>query len=252
MNSAKLPNAQNKFEEFKLAMNIYHSNIFYNKFFIISSTTIVVMQIMSVVNLLKNICIDDYFINYTCIAITLFFAYIMTDFINGLAHMYMDNNTNYTSIFGPFIATFHLHHRHIKYTMRNPFLVYFIESGSKFWLILYLAGCLFLQYKIHIPLFTNIFLVAIGILSSFAEVSHYWCHNSNKKNVIINKLQKMKVLLSKKHHLVHHREDNINYAFLNGITDPILNIIAQKLYKGYKKNSDLHTLDYDGHQTQKR
>lgn len=233
-------------------MSIYHNNIFYNKFFIVSSTAVVGMQIISAFNLWKSFYPNGYFIDYLFIAVTLFSAYIITDFINGLVHMYMDNNTNYTSIFGPFIAAFHLHHRNKKYKTRHPFLVYFIESGPKFWLILYLGATLFLQYELNLPLVINIFLVSIGILSSFSEVSHYWCHNTNKKNFIIHKLQKMRLLLKKEHHFLHHRYDNINYAFLNGLTDPLLNIIAQKLYKGYKKNADLHALNYDDSQTKNR
>ena len=54
------------------------------------------------------------------------------------------------------------------------------------------------------------------------------------------------------HHKHHHLSDNINYAFLNGITDPILNKIALYLYNGYKNNADLHVLAYRGLQTSNR
>ena len=39
----------------------------------------------------------------------------------------------------------------------------------------------------------------------------------------------------------HHKEDNKNYAFLNGISDRLINWIAKRLYVGYKKTTDLYT-----------
>lgn len=33
-------------------------------------------------------------------------------------------------------------------------------------------------------------------------------------------------------------------AFLNGLTDPLINLIARKIYKGYKNTTDLHFAKY--------
>ena len=44
----------NKSNEFQLAMDTYHNNILYNKFFIILSIAIVGMQIISVLNVMIN------------------------------------------------------------------------------------------------------------------------------------------------------------------------------------------------------
>jgi hypothetical protein len=41
-------------------------------------------------------------------------------------------------------------------------------------------------------------------------------------------------------YLILDRLDNTNYAFLNGITDPLVNLIAQKISNGYKNSTDLH------------
>ena len=76
----------------------------------------------------------------------------------------------------------------------------------------------------------NLGLVSFGILSSVAELSHYWC-DSAKTNAFISFLQKYRILLSLKHHRHHHIQDNRNYAFLNGASDPLLNIIAHTLIK---------------------
>lgn len=239
-----------KSQEFKVAMDIYHDNIYYNKLGLFISTTIMLMQLISIYNLYESL-ITSYTITLY-IFITLLFAYIFTDFINGLIHMHMDNNTNYKSIVGPLIAAFHMHHKNQKYKIRNPILIYFFESGSKIWLVFYLGILIFLQLNISNFLYINLFLTAVGILSSFAELSHYWCHNADKHHPIISKLQKVRILLPPKHHKKHHIHDNMNYAFLNGMTDPILNIIARFLYKGYKSNSDLHAALYEGKQTDNR
>jgi len=42
----------------------------------------------------------------------------------------------------------------------------------------------------------------------------------------------------------HHRLDNVNYAFLNGMTDPLINWIAAVYYHGYQKTTDQHTALY--------
>ena len=240
---------KSKAEEFTIAMDIYHNNILYNKFGIVVASVIIGMQFISVCNLLTHLHINHTVIDVIGGTIVLALAYVLTDFINGFIHMYMDNNTGYNSIIGPFIAAFHMHHKQQRYKTRNPVVVYFIESGSKFWLVGYLGILICIQHTIYTFVHLNLFLVAIGIFSSFAEVSHYWCHNSDKNNLIVSKLQKLRILLPKKHHRDHHIKDNVNYAFLNGITDPLLNILAKYLYGGYKNNADLHALAYNGQQT---
>lgn len=165
-------------------------------------------------------------------------AWVVTDFVNGLVHLYMDENDDYDSIAGPLVANFHLHHRTPLYTPRSLPIVYFMESGSKVWLVPCLAALVCLAelgwlnpWLLHLLVFT-------GVLSSVAEVSHYLCHTSNSK--VARFLGNCGVLLSKRHHAVHHLNDNVSYAFLNGLTDPLLNPIAKKFSRGYKQHTDLH------------
>ena len=181
--------------------------------------------------------------------IGLFIAYFLTDFINGLVHMYMDNNDNYNSIWGPFIASFHLHHKTQMYKNANIFIIYFNESGAKFWLVPYLLIVL-LFWALEINSFVLLIFIYIGILSSVAEVSHFLCHNSNSN--FIKKLQKYRILLPLSHHKNHHKYDNQSYAFLNGTSDFIIDKIAKKLYRGYKNGSDEHFEKYDGSGTENR
>ena len=174
--------------------------------------------------------------------LALVMAYLLTDFINGLVHMYMDNNDRYESIDGPLIANFHLHHKTPMYKKRNLLIVYFMESGSKVWLVGYLLLVMALQATITINGVVIYTVVYIGILSSVAEVSHYLCHTSTSQ--IASFLARIGLLLSKKHHAKHHLRDNNGYAFLNGFTDPLLDRIATACCKGYKQGSDLHYARY--------
>lgn len=240
-----------KIKEFKKAIDIYHKNIFYNKFGIVVSIAVILLQVVTVYNLymLFDSAID---LSFNGLLLSFFLAYVITDFLNGLIHMYMDNNTYYDSFFGPFIAAFHLHHKQPLYKKQNPIKIYFFESGAKLWLPFYLLLVIYMQNYVDLPFGIIFFLVNIGILSSVAEVSHYWCHNANNSNVVISFLQKYRILLSKNHHKHHHVSDNINYAFLNGMTDSLINIIAFYLYKGYKNYADLHVLAYKGLQTNNR
>jgi sterol desaturase/sphingolipid hydroxylase (fatty acid hydroxylase superfamily) len=175
--------------------------------------------------------------------LALFAAYLLTDFINGLVHMYMDNNDRYESIDGPLIANFHLHHRTPQYRQNNLIVVYFTESGSKVWLVGYLLLVLCIQGVFAIHPVVSYTLVYIGILSSVAEVSHYLCHSST--SALARFLAGCGLLLSKRHHARHHLQDNCSYAFLNGFSDPLLNRMAAVLCTGYKQRSDLHYAGYD-------
>ncbi len=174
--------------------------------------------------------------------LALVLAWLLADFVNGLVHMYMDNNDHYESIVGPLIANFHLHHQTPLYRKRYLPAVYFIETGAKVWLVPCLAIIALLTQVegIH-PLLLHT-LVYFGVLSSVAEVSHYLCHTSNAPLAVW--LGNCGILLGKRHHAAHHLQDNVSYAFLNGLTDPLLNRIAARFSRGYKQHTDLHYADW--------
>ncbi len=232
-----------KQKEFNDAMKKYHQDKLYQYTYIFVSVVnitleIVLLYIFTTLN-----------ISWVLLIFTFFIAYFLADFINGLVHLYMDNNDSYSSFFGVFIASFHLHHKTPEYKNNNLFLIYFNESGAKFWLAPYLLMVLFL-YTLEINSVLLAVLILFGILSSFAEVSHYLCHNSKSKTVLF--LQKIGLLLSMKHHKRHHNEDNNGYAFLNGMSDFLIDKIAEIFYEGYKNNSDKHYEMYKGRDTSNR
>lgn len=225
---------------YSLAMTKYNQQPIYHGIELTVSSLVMLLQVISLFNLFATYHATNplYLLLYFCI------AYLVTDFVNGLVHMYMDNNTHYKSIVGPFVASFHLHHANPRYVDKHIIKIYFFESGTKFWLLLYLIVLCISQTKAHLPFGLNFVLVSVGILSSVAEVSHYLSHNATNNNKIIRCLQKYYFLLSIEHHAPHHIKDNINYAFLNGLTDPCINWISKRLYTGYKNDADLHTKAY--------
>ncbi|MBN2332160.1 MAG: hypothetical protein JXO49_00545 [Deltaproteobacteria bacterium] len=177
-------------------------------------------------------------------------AYVLADFINGLVHMYMDNNSDYESLAGPLVASFHLHHKTPRYKQKPAVVVYYHESGSKIWLAFFLSLAVAGVWQGVISGVAAYGALYFSILSSIAEVSHYFCHSPQPK--IVRFLGKARILLPIRHHMRHHFEDNINYAFLNGMTDPFLNVISKAMCRGYKNTTDLHYAMYTGVGTSNR
>ena len=169
-------------------------------------------------------------------------AYLLADFVNGLVHMAMDNTDSYRSVVGPLIAAFHLHHKTPRYLDSSPAAVYVLESGSKLWLVGYLVALVVAQGELAPA--ASLTLALVGVLSSVAEVSHYLCHNGG--GPLVRGLQRCRLLLPPAHHAAHHTRDNTHYAFLNGLTDPLLNAIARRTCRGYVGRTDLHVRSYQG------
>jgi Lipid desaturase domain len=165
-------------------------------------------------------------------------AFMLADFVNGLVHLIMDHSQHYASAVGPLIASFHLHHDVPRYRDKLLWRVYVEESGSKVWLLLVALLLLVLIWFDLLPVFMQFVGVYFVVFSSVAEVSHYLCHNHDSP--VVRSLQRLLLILPRVHHFKHHRLDNINYAFLNGMTDPLLNWIAKTYYQGYICSTDQH------------
>jgi hypothetical protein len=233
-----------KQKQFNDAMALYTSRTVYKRFGYLVALLNVTLQIVLVFQIVPlSIGIFSQLLAVIC-------SCFITDFVNGLVHMYMDNNDSYHTVAGPLIANFHLHHKIPKYKVSPLPVVYFMETGSKVWLVGYLALVMVMLNVFQINPIAAYILVYVGILSSLAEVSHYLCHTSNSP--ITSSLMHCGLLLSKRHHGRHHLEDNVNYAFLNGWSDVILNPIAKYLYAGYKNTTDVHYVRYDGENTESR
>lgn len=227
---------ESKQNQFNTAMELYDSQKIYTQTGTVVATLNISLQAVLLV-LIWNIPLG-----YTAQVLAFILAYLLTDFLNGLVHMIMDHNENYDSFYGPLVAHFHLHHKTPKYKKKPLPLVYFHETGAKIWLVFFLLIVLTLMSNVKLHSFTLHVLVYIGVLSSLAEVSHYLCHTSNSKTAHV--LARAGILLSRERHTPHHEQDNTNYAFLNALTDPLLNLIARKCFPGYKNTTDRHFAKY--------
>jgi len=231
-------NLEVKQKQFNAAMALYEGRKGYRLFGIFVSIANIALQIYA---LFKVFALS---IGLRWQIASIIAAYVLTDFVNGLVHLYMDHNDRYESWAGPLIANFHLHHKKPRYEDNNVFVVYFNETGSKVWMVFYLAVVTVLFHLSGINPVLLYTLTYIGILSSVAEVSHYLAHNSMSLAVLF--LARIKLLLSKRQHALHHLQDNMSYTFLNGLTDPLVNWIARRYFIGYKNNTDLHYATYTG------
>lgn len=222
--------------EFSVALNQYNRIPLYQRIEACIAVIIVLLQAVTLYNLWQYYSYES----GLSLLFTFVITYYMADFVNGFVHMIMDNNTRYNSLIGPYIAAFHMHHLTLKYTDKHPIRIYFSESGHKFWLAAYLIVLAIAQYFWQIQANLNLGLVIFGILSSLAELSHYWCHKSARSHAFVRLLQNAGFLLRLKHHRLHHVQDNTHYGFLNGCSNPLLNRIAKHFYQGYKTRSDKH------------
>jgi hypothetical protein len=233
-----------KQSQFNAAMELYRSRKIYTAFGQLIATLNVSLQAALVY------FIWDVQLGFVSRVLAFILAFVLTDFLNGIIHMIMDHKEDYDSFYGPLVANFHLHHQTPKYTRRSLPVIYFNETGAKIWLVPYLVLVLFLVMQGSFTPFVLHTLVYIGILSSVAEVSHYLCHTSDSR--VARYLSRMGILLSRKHHAYHHAADNMNYAFLNGMSDPLINIIAKTFFAGYKNTTDAHFGQYLGQEGNSR
>lgn len=238
------PDLELKQQQFNNAMDLYTGRPIYK---IIGKTVSVMNVSMQAYLLVRVLAVP---IAPLALITAFLLAMAIADFLNGLVHMYMDNNDDYQSFAGPLVAAFHLHHMKPMYRKNPVWLVYFNESGSKLWLPGYLLAVALLAQRPEPNAFLLHTLFYVGILSSVAEVSHYLCHTSTSWAAMF--LGRAGLLLPKRHHAEHHTKDNVNYAFLNGWTDPLINMIAQRLYPGYKNTTDRHFAHYAGLGTDNR
>lgn len=167
-------------------------------------------------------------------------ALYMTDLWNGFLHLVLDNATGYRSAVGPFVANFQMHHRYSGYGRAHPARVYWVETGDKKWLLPFLVLVLWME-----PGPIQLVLLEIGVLSSVAEVAHYWSHATDP-DPFVRRLQRIGLLIEPAEHRIHHERDNTHYAFFTGWANPVLNRLASAVAPGYENRTDRYAESYDG------
>ena len=224
----------NKQEQYRAAMEKYEHHLVYRHLGKLVAAVIVALQLVCLTLLPWEAATPAWILLFLL-------AYVLADFVNGLIHMMMDHAEGYTSIIGPLVAAFHRHHHVPRYHDRPILLVLVAENGMKCWLAVYMVLLVAVLHLLPAPL-AFLFLM-FSLLSSVAELSHYLCHNST--HPLVRALQRARILLHPEHHRAHHEQDNTHYAFLNGMSDPLLNGIAKRLYpEGYAATTEAHSAPY--------
>ena len=149
-----------------------------------------------------------------------FLVIIAADFVAGLVHWWEDAYIREkTPLIGKLVGTNNMVHHY--------YPRYFTKFGwwTSSWDLVVLGSILLLiawYFK-----FLSWPLVAFVILASNANQIHKFSHRTKSENGrIINFLQKYKIILTPKHHAVHHTNPkNIYYCPITNMLNPILNFV---------------------------
>ena len=154
--------------------------------------------------------------------IQFFLSYLLTDFISGIVHLYLDNsNIKFDYSLTDYYRTgFEIHHTFPTWQwLIDP------EYKPQYEMLTLFVPMLFLLY-INILSFNSIFITFITLFSLLMQYFHYSAHafiHGKKIPTIIRFLQKYNVIISPETHRIHHIYFDRNYTILNGWTNFIFN-----------------------------
>ena len=158
--------------------------------------------------------------------IPILFGWYMADLSDGLLHIYADNRKIYkiTNFHEEVVYSFqYSHHVNPKSFINN--VIIFSCSGELF-KIIYSFGFMFLLYFLNYSYYYKIFITTWSFGIMLGQVIHGFAHmNYNELNIIIKILQKCKIILSNEKHNKHHIQVELNYAILNGWSNPLINYL---------------------------
>ena len=166
------------------------------------------------------------FVNNTIIENIIIFlgSIIISDFLSGLVHIYLDNSKiTYSGKLNDFFKIgFQVHHLYPLYqwTTHKHFQPHY-EANTVFFLTIILS-------IINIFTYNSLIICYILYLTILLQINHYWSHAiivKKKVPVIVNFLQEYGILLHYKKHMKHHSNYDTGFSFLNGWSDPIFNYI---------------------------
>ena len=163
-------------------------------------------------------------VSITVLILTPIIAYLSADFISGFVHFLCDNfGSPETPLIGStFIQPFREHHDDPQGITRHDF----IEVNTNTCLAgipVLLAFYFFLPlrssaFALHIAVFILFFILFVTLTNQF----HKWAHQS-KPPAAICRLQQMNLILSPKHHDLHHTPPfDKYYCITSGWLNPVL------------------------------
>lgn len=146
------------------------------------------------------------------------------DLASGFIHWTFDELSQENPFVGHLAKTFQLHH-----TSPRLFLEWSLWENCKYdhlVAIPVMGGALLLP----ISPFALEVVVFFSLFGAFSEWFHAFGHGAHRHNPLVRRLQAAGVLLSTKHHGLHHAwPHKRNYCIFNGMCDPLLNRFATLL-----------------------
>jgi hypothetical protein len=165
--------------------------------------------------------------SYHVFAIVL--AYFMADWFTGLYHLLLDHfSWRGVPILERQAQLFQEHHHNPRDIVSESFSHILLPSTY--------SAVLVFTLSLFISGFWCVFLAFFSLIASMSQPIHRWSHmRSWERPALVNKLMKIKILLSPKHHMTHHASPYlVNYAIVCGYTNYITNHLYVRIIKWIK------------------
>lgn len=185
----------------------------------------VVFNKINMMNIIKLSSNYNYIQNF----IIFYFSFLLSDFISGIIHIYLDNSKiKYNETIIDFYRLgFQVHHKFPLYQLKiHPDYKAYYECNTLFFNIILLS-------IINLYLFDSLIIHYISYLLLIMQANHYYCHFYICKLEIpyfIKFLHKYNILMTPKQHSIHHTTFDINFCLINGSINPILNYLYLNKY----------------------
>jgi sterol desaturase/sphingolipid hydroxylase (fatty acid hydroxylase superfamily) len=161
---------------------------------------------------------------------------LATDFVIGVTHLLLDHFISFEHpILGDVALDFNFHHQDPKNITRNtpkelfkPIIVYGLPTAAVISLLLSLTGN-------TIAILSGLWM---GPLFCAAQLIHRLAHLDRPPNRLTHWLQRMRIFLPPEQHRKHHRDgERINFCNLNGLCNPLVNLMAAVLLRRLPRRS---------------
>lgn len=157
-------------------------------------------------------------------------VYFYTDVISALLHVVLDNPyfLDPNVAFGVIeLAAKGFQEHHLDTTLICRMTVFDhlapISTG--------LLAASVIGYALHNSVYLSTFQLALTFWLCLMQMAHRWSHMTHEqRGPLINKLQKLKLILSPAEHLRHHRNPyDTQFAIMSGLFNPIMNRLVRIL-----------------------
>ena len=157
----------------------------------------------------------------------IFAAYIFTDWMSGNLHVILDNPVmNTWPVIGPEAKAFQGHHYDPTAVARGNWMNFLREHHSLVFLVM-------ISYIILKPSSPGLMLFSLHFLwqSHVMMASHRWSHTNPKYlSPMVRTMQRWGIVMSVKHHSMHHASYDCNFCIFSGKSNIVLNQLVHVIH----------------------